>query len=79
MDAFAYIYTTVNLDELASSRDICYTISILFISTMYEDCADWYDLDYETGDDLDESTQSYTQDLDLDEEYNSRRDNNQDF
>ena len=47
---------------------------------MYEDCADWYDLDYETGDDLDESTQSYTQqDLDLDEEYNSRRDNNQDF
>jgi len=68
----------VNLDELASSRDMCYTISILFISTMYEDSADWYDLDYSTQDDLDESSQSNHDTQDLDEEWYSRRDT-QDF
>lgn len=46
---------------------------------MYEDSADWYDLDYITQDDLDESSQSNHDNMqDLDEEWYSRRDT-QDF
>lgn len=46
---------------------------------MYEDSAGWYDLDYITQDDLDESSQSNHDNMqDLDEEWYSRRDT-QDF
>ncbi len=46
---------------------------------MYDDCCDWYDLDYTTQGDLDETSRSNHDNLhDLDEEYYSRRDS-QDF